>query len=179
MPATEFGRAIVRILAVSGSLQARSSNARVLEAARRQAPEGVQVVLSTSVGEMPHFNPDCEADGPMGGAVAEFRAELAAADAVLIATPEYAHALPGSLKNALDWIVGSGEFYGKRVAVISAAPSPDRGINAREMLERTLRAQGAVVVSSATIQVTHLESDGLGPATVAAVHAVLDSLIAR
>ena len=136
-------------------------------------------MLSTSVGDVPHFNPDCEADGPMGGAVAKLRAELAAADAVLIATPEYAHALPGSLKNALDWIVGSGELYGKRVAVISAAPSPDRGINAREMLERTLHAQGAVVVSSATVQVTHLESDELGPETVAAVKAVLNALIDR
>lgn len=142
----------MRILAISGRLQARSSNTRLLEAARSLAPAGSEIVIFSSVGDVPHFNPDLEEHGPDGGAVAELRAALAAADAVLIATPEYAHALPGSLKNALDWIVGSGELYAKRVAIISAAPSANRGVNAREMLERTLPAQGSVVVSSSTIQ---------------------------
>ena len=100
-----------------------------------------------------------DVDAPAGGPVAAFRAEIGAADAVLIATPEYAHALPGALKDALDWVVGSGELYGKRVAVVSAAPRRERGTNAREMLERTLRAQGADVVSNQTV----LVPKGSGP----------------
>ena len=163
----------MRILTICGSLQARSSNSRLLDASRDGAPEGVEVAASTSVGEMPHFNPDI--DG--GPAVAALRREIGAADAILIANPDYAHALPGSLKNALDWIVGSGELYEKPVAVISAAPHADRGRNAREMLERTLRAQGSVVVSSSTIQVLAAESDGLSAATRATVHAVIGQLI--
>jgi NAD(P)H-dependent FMN reductase len=137
------------ILAICGSLNDGSSNARLLDLVRSLAPDGVDVVRSTSVEALPHFRPDVEA--PDGGPVARFRAEIGAADAVLIATPEYAHALPGALKDALDWVVGSGELYGKRVGVLSAAPAPERGTNAREMLERTLRAQGAEVLVNETV----------------------------
>jgi DNA-binding Lrp family transcriptional regulator/NAD(P)H-dependent FMN reductase len=137
------------ILAICGSLNDGSSNARLLDLVRSLAPDGVDVVRSTSVEALPHFRPDVEA--PDGGPVARFRAEIGTADAVLIATPEYAHALPGALKDALDWLVGSGELYGKRVGVLSAAPAPERGTNAREMLERTLRAQGAEVLVNETV----------------------------
>ena len=140
------------------------------------APSEVEVVIFGSVGDVPHFNPDLPE--PQGGAVAELRAELAGADAVLVATPEYAHGMPGSLKNALDWIVGSGELYGKPVAILSAAPGPERGANAREMLERTLSAQGAVVAVSATIHVKASEREALGPEPRAAVEAALSVLIA-
>lgn len=76
-----------------------------------------------------------------------------AADAVLIASPEYAFGVPGALKDALDWLVGSGDLYEKPVAVLSAAPSAERGANARADLERTLGGQGARVIASATIVV--------------------------
>ena len=137
------------ILGICGSLNAGSANARLLDLATELAPAGVAVVRSTSVEDLPHFRPDVEA--PPDGPVARFRAEIGAADGVVIATPEYAHALPGALKDALDWVVGSGELYGRRVAILSAAPAPERGANAREMLERTLRAQGAHVVLSETL----------------------------
>jgi len=165
----------MRILAISGSLQQRSSNTRFLEAARTVAPDGVEVVLSRSVGEIPHFRPD--GSEPVDDAVAELRRELAAADAVLIATPEYAHAIPGSLKNALDWIVGSGELYAMPVAIVSAAPSPERGKNAREMLERTLRAQGAEIVSSTNVQISPREIEDLDLGTAAAAPAALDGMV--
>jgi NAD(P)H-dependent FMN reductase len=139
------------ILAISGSLNEGSANTWLLERAGELATDGAVVVPSVSVGDVPPFRPDV--DAPVAGPVGQLRTQIEAADAVLIATPEYAHALPGALKNALDWIVGSGELYGRRVAIVSAAPSPDRGANAREMLERTLRAQGAEVVWSSTVQV--------------------------
>lgn len=167
----------MRVLAISGSLQAGSSNTRLLETARDAAPPGVEVVMFRSVGNMPHFT--ANHDGSMDDAVQELRSGLALADAVLIATPEYAHALPGSLKNALDWIVGSGELYEKPVGVLSAAPSADRGGNAREMLERTLRAQGAVVVFSATVQFSSHERESLSDQTRLAARQALDDLIAH
>ena len=71
----------------------------------------------------------------------------------MIATPEYAHGLPGSLKNLLDWMVGTGDLYEKRVVIASAAPAEERGRYARDDLERTLRAQGAQILASKTIAV--------------------------
>src|SRR6266513_1836631 len=140
----------VRILGVSGSLQSSSANTAVLRVARVRAPEGVDVVLFDALAEIPPFNPETE---PVPVQIDAFRSLVRAANGVLFATPEYAHGLPGVLKNALDWLVGSGELYGKRVAVLSAAPSSERGAHARADLERTLRAQGADVLASATIAV--------------------------
>jgi NAD(P)H-dependent FMN reductase len=139
----------MRIFAISGSLQAGSSNTRFVEAARDLAPAGVEVDVFESVGALPHFNPDLVAPG----AVTDFRERIVAADGVLIASPEYAHEMPGSLKNALDWLVGTGELYGKRVAIVVVSPRPNGGGYAREAIERTLHAQGSEIVRSTTVGV--------------------------
>ncbi len=73
------------------------------------------------------------------------------ADGLLIATPEYAGGMPGSLKNALDWLVGTGELYDQPVAILSAAPSPERGQHARRWVEDVVRMQGGHVVDSFTV----------------------------
>ena len=173
----------VRILAVSGSLQARSSNRALLRTARRVAPAGVELVDSISVGDIPPFNPDVERDGPAPAVVSAWRRQVAAAEGgVLFASPEYAHSLPGSLKNALDWLVGSGELYGRRVAVLCGSPRPGGGAKGRAALEQTLRAQGAVVVVSATVGVVaadRLAEELWDPAAVEAVLAALGALTAR
>ncbi len=137
----------MRIFAVSGSLQSGSSNTRFLAAARALAPEGTEVDVYESVGALPHFNPDLIEPR----AVADFRERIAASDGVLIASPEYAHEMPGSLKNALDWVVGTGELYAKRVAVVIVSPRPNGGTYAREAIERTLGAQGSEIVLSTTL----------------------------
>lgn len=172
----------MRVLAVSGSLQARSSNSALLRTARRVAPTGIEVVGSVPVGDVPAFNPDLERDGSAPAAVVEWRAQVAAADGVMIASPEYAHSLPGSLKNALDWLVGSGELYGKRVAVLCGSPRPNGGVLGREALEQTLRAQGAVIVVSATVGLVAADKGAeelRDPAAVDAVLAALDALRVR
>jgi len=171
----------VRILAISGSLQAASSNAALLEAAATLAPDGVEVVRSVSPGDLPHFNPDLEADGaPAPTAVAELRRQLDQADAVLIATPEYAHSLPGSLKDALDWMVGSGHLYAKPVAIVAGSPREDGAGRGRAALEQTLRAQGSEIVASRTIALSPQErADGqIGTAARAALVEILDALTA-
>jgi NAD(P)H-dependent FMN reductase len=92
----------------------------LLRAGARVAPPGVIVNLCRSVNHLPHFNPDLNRD-PGPGAVVTFRAHVRAADALLICSPEYAHGVPGTLKNALDWLVGSGEVVNKPVALIQTS----------------------------------------------------------
>jgi hypothetical protein len=111
----------MRIVALSGSLQERSSNAALLGAAQSLAPKDMTVVISDAVSRVPLFNPDLE-EPPQPVALDRFRREVGTADAVLIASPEYAHGVPGALKNALDWLVGSGELYAKPVAIIAGSP---------------------------------------------------------
>jgi len=138
----------MHVLAISGSLARNSANSRLL----RQiavASDGVEVRIWDALGQLPYFSPDAEADDH----VHALREAIAAADSVWIATPEYAGGMPGSLKNALDWLVGSGELYGKRVVVLSAAPSDQRGANARRWVEEVVRMQGAAVLASFTVAV--------------------------
>src|SRR5690242_8113630 len=123
---------MLRVLGVSGSLQAGSTNTALLRVARERAHKGVDVVLYERLAEIPPFSPDIE---PVPAAVSEWRALVSSADAVLFATPEYAHGLPGVLKNALDWLVGSGGLYEKRVAILSAEPHAARAVYARADLE--------------------------------------------
>ena len=73
---------------------------------------------------LPHFNPEIEATG-VPESVTRWRRALAESDAVLIASPEYGFSLPGALKNAIDWVIGSGELEGKVVAITAAVPRPN------------------------------------------------------
>ena len=142
----------MHILAVSGSLSAESSNSALLQLVRQHAAPPNRVELFDALDDIPNFSPDRDQQ-PAPDAVAALRASVRGADAVLLATPEYAGGMPGVLKNALDWLVGSGELYGKPVVVVSAAPSVERGGNARASLELTLTMQGARVCDSFTIPV--------------------------
>ncbi len=170
----------MRILALSGSLQARSSNKAVLATAHRIVPDGVDLVDAVSVGDVAHFNPDLDRDGATPAGVTALRAQVGAADGVLIASPEYAYSLSGVLKNALDWLVGTGELYEKPVAVLCASPRPAGGAQGREALERTLGAQGARVVASATVGLVAADKGAdevRDPAAVQAIAAALDALV--
>ncbi len=138
----------MRLLAISGSLRTSSSNTALLRAAAMLAPEGVVVVLFEGLGDLPHFNPDLE-DAPIP-AVLDWRARLREADGVLISSPEYAHGVPGILKNALDWVVGSGELVFKPVALLNASP---RSTHAQTSLIETLTVMTAALVPGASIAV--------------------------
>lgn len=145
-----FYDASMMIVAISGSLRAGSSNAALLRAAAALAPAGMDVVLYEDMGSLPHFNPDLDGIGDVPPpAVAAFRALLAAADGVLLSSPEYAHGVPGSLKNALDWIVSSGELVDKPVVLINASPSG--GEFAQASLLEILRTMSAQVLVEASL----------------------------
>ena len=96
----------MRLLLVSGSTRRCSTNTAALRALRDLAPAGVHATLYDGLADLPAFDPDQDQQAP--SAVGQLRAQLAAADAVVFSTPEYAGTLPGSFKNLLDWTVGSG-----------------------------------------------------------------------
>ncbi len=138
-----------RILAISGSLRARSSNTEVLRAAATLAPAGVEVALFAGLASLPHFNPDLDAEGAvLPPPVQEFRAQVAAADALLVCSPEYAHGVPGALKNALDWLVSGSEIVNKPVGLVNASP---RSTYAQASLAETLRTMSTVLVPGAMV----------------------------
>jgi len=141
----------MRILAISGSLRTGSSNTNLLRAAAELAPEGVAVVLYTGMGDLPPFNPDVEEAGTPIAAVDDFRAQLTAAAAVAICSPEYVHGVPGVLKNALDWVVGSGELVDKPLALINASP---RSEYAYAQLTEILTTMSAKLIPEACINVS-------------------------
>jgi NAD(P)H-dependent FMN reductase len=110
---------VISILAISGSLRTGSANSAVVAAAEQLALQDVAVFVFEGLETLPPFNPDREAEMP--AAVQAWRDALQTSDAVLISSPEYAHGVPGVLKNALDWVVGTGEFMHKPVALVNAS----------------------------------------------------------
>ncbi len=137
---------MIRILAISGSLRAASSNTVLLRAAAALVPPAVTITLFEGLGGLPHFNPDL--DGPRAPLpVLAFRAQLAAADGLLISSPEYAHGVPGTLKNALDWLVSGPEIIAMPVALLNASPRSTQGQTA---LAEILATMSTVLIPEAS-----------------------------
>lgn len=136
----------MNILAISGSLRAVSINSALLRAATRLAPPDMSIALYRELGELPLFNPDIEATEP--AAVVRLRSKIITADAVLIASPEYAHGVTGVLKNALDWMVGNEAFVNKPVALLNASPM---SIHAPASLKEIITVMSARIVEEASI----------------------------
>ena len=142
----------MRLLAISGSLSKASSNTALLRAASTLAPEGIEVVLYEGLAKLPHFNPDLDDfDGVnTPPEVIDFRFHLDASDGVLISNPEYAHGVPGAMKNALDWVVSSGEIYEKPIALLNASMG---ATHAHASLMETLATADADIVQEASVRV--------------------------
>ena len=151
----------VRVLAISGSLRRASSNSALVGAAARLAPDTVETSIYRGLAGLPPFNPDLDGD-PAPEAVTSFRARLQACDAVLISSPEYAHGVPGVVKNALDWVVGSGELVYKPIALINASA---RAKHAWASLAETLAVMSAQVILDASITLSldgrRLDTNGI------------------
>jgi chromate reductase len=155
----------IRVLLVSGSLRGRSTNTAALRTAATLGIPGVEGVLYEGVSGLPHFNPDDDRD-PLPGAVADVRPRIRTADAVVLSTPEYAGALPGSFKNLLDWTIGDdhpGSIYQKPIAWLNV--SAHGAVNAHESLRKVLRYASAEIIEEACteVSVTHsmVDDDGL------------------
>ena len=109
----------MNILAISGSLRSASKNTKLLHALAALDPS---ITLYENIGELPHFNSDVD-DAGAPQAVLDYREQLRAADLIVISSPEYAHGVPGVMKNALDWVVGSGELMDKPIVLINVSPA--------------------------------------------------------
>jgi chromate reductase len=166
----------VQLLLVSGSLQRVSANRALLAVAARCAEADARVAWFDGIAEIPHFNTDLADDLEP---VVAWRRAIGRADGVLIASPEYAHSLPGSLKNALDWLVGTGELYEKPVGLMSAGLSG--GQRALDALTQTLSAQGARVVGRLEVAGVRPKQDADGnivdPGTIAQTCALVTDLV--
>jgi chromate reductase, NAD(P)H dehydrogenase (quinone) len=150
----------MRLLLVSGSTRGASTNSAALRTARELLSDSTEVALYEDLAELPHFNPDGDAEGAPPPAVAALRAQIAHADAVIFCTPEYAGTLPGSFKNLLDWTVGGGEMDGKPAAWINVA-APGRGTGADATLRTVLGYVNASLPPSAGLRV-HVPHGALG-----------------
>ena len=156
---------MLHLLTVAGSLRAGSSNATLLAAVAQVAPANLTVAPYRALGSLPAFNPDREeAAVRLPSAVTRWKAALAAADMLLFSTPEYAHGIPGALKNALDWVVGSGELVGKPVGVINLSAASQFAF---PQLIEVLTVMSANVVRDATV-VLDLPRRGVDAAQLAA-----------
>ena len=134
----------IRLLALSGSLRRPSYNTAILTALAELVPASVRVELA-GLGQLPLFNPDEEGLHPQ---VVALEAQIAAADGLLIASPEYAHGISGVLKNALDWLVGGYGFVDKPIALFNTSP---RASHAQAALREVLITMSGQIVDSACV----------------------------
>jgi chromate reductase len=135
----------VRVLAISGSLRRDSHNTRLLRAAALALPPGVELDLYEGLAALPPYSEDTDVV-PAPAAVEDLRARVAAADALLIATPEYNASIPGVLKNAIDWAsrpFPHNALRGKPVAVIGASTGLFGAVWAQAELRKVLHHAGA------------------------------------
>lgn len=173
----------MEIFAVSGSLRPQSTVTALLRAAVALLPEGDHAEIHPSLAELPFFDPAIEPDDAPD-VVQEFRARVEAADAFVVAAPEYAAGMPGVLKNALEWLVGSGEVYEKPTAVLTASPNPGGGARSRSWTVETLTIMSADMPGDAVLGVPLVRSvmaDGVlnDEATIARLRAMWDALRAK
>jgi chromate reductase len=140
----------MRVLGISGSLRRESHNSALLRAAAERLPAGVELVPYERLAEIPPYDEDVEGrDVPEP--VGELREAIRDADAVLIATPEYNHSIPGQLKNALDWAsrpAGESALSGKPAAAIGASTGMFGAVWAQAELRKVLGAMGGRVVEA-------------------------------
>ncbi len=139
----------IYLLGISGSLRKHSSNTTLLRAAQHLTSKGVELILYKDLAALPHFNPDIE-ESTLPLSVSKLRHHIQKADGLIISTPEYAHGVPGSLKNALDWLVGGSEFVDKPVALLNAS---SRSLYAQTSLIETLKTMSGDVVEEACVTI--------------------------
>jgi chromate reductase, NAD(P)H dehydrogenase (quinone) len=132
----------MRVLAISGSLRSQSTNTSLTRALQLLSGPDLELVVYEDLNQIPPFNPDLEATREFY-AVNQFRRAVKDSDVVLFSTPEYAHGIPGVLKNALDWIVGTGELSEKPVVLVNAS---SRGVFAQAALREVLATMNATVL---------------------------------
>ena len=129
-----------KIIAVSGSTRKNSSNFKILKFIFEHINNRYEVEIFEDLESIPHFNPDLDTENPPEE-VTIFRNKILAADGVIICTPEYVFSLPGSLKNALEWCVSTTVFSNKKVGLITASASGEKGHEQLSLIMKTIEAK--------------------------------------
>jgi len=129
-----------KIIAVSGSTRKNSSNFKILKFISEHINNRYEVEIFEDLESIPHFNPDLDTENPPEE-VTIFRNKILAADGVIICTPEYVFSLPGSLKNALEWCVSTTVFSNKKVGLITASASGEKGYEQLSLIMKTIEAK--------------------------------------
>jgi len=169
----------MKILAISGSLRSQSTNRSLLLATQNVAPAGLEIEIFDDLSVLPFFNPDLDTDNPPA-AIVRFRSAIHHAQALIISTPEYAHGIPGVLKNALDWLVRDPNFEGKAVGLIYG--SATEASHAHQSLLEILKTMSAKVIPEAVVSIqsarTKIDSSGriLNPQVEAELQKFLQTL---
>ena len=140
-----------KILAISGSIRKNSSSLAVIDEVASLLPSNIHLELFDALADIPAF--DGRDEDPES--VKIFKSKIKEADGVLICTPEYAFGVPGALKNALDWTVGSSDFYDKPVALITASSQGEKG---HESLQHTLKAISAKLHPDTTLLISFIRA---------------------
>jgi chromate reductase len=132
--------AVKNILAISGSLRAHSTNLTIIENIAERFAGRIHVTIYQGLASLPHFNPDLERETPPAP-VAELRRQIRESDGVLVCTPEYVFSIPGALKNALEWTVGTSDFAGKPTALITASSLGEKTHESLFLVLKTIEAR--------------------------------------
>ena len=141
----------IKILAIPGSLRKDSSSYALLKVISEMMPQNISFEIYQGIGTLPHFN---DAENPDENVI-DFKRKIAEAQGVLICTPEYAFGVPGSLKNALDWTVSSGEFVDKPVSLITASSQGER---CHEAMQYILTAISAKLNPATTLLISFIRA---------------------
>lgn len=148
----------MRVLGIAGSLRDQSYNLRLIEAAGDAAPEAMEIV-PYDIDDVPLYDADVEKEGDPEP-VERFKEAIESADALLIATPEYQHGVPGVLKNALDWASrppGGSPITGKPAAIMGASPGFTGTARAQEELRQILVYNDCPMVNEPEVLVGHVD----------------------
>jgi chromate reductase len=129
-----------KVLAISGSTRENSTNHRLIKEISELSKEIFDVQLYKGISSLPHFNPDKNKEN-VAKEIADFREQLKGSDGVIICTPEYAHGVPGTLKNAIDWTVGTSDFSHKPTLLITASTDGKYGHHALLETLRVIEAE--------------------------------------
>ncbi|TPL38809.1 NADPH-dependent FMN reductase [Mesorhizobium sp. B2-4-6] len=153
---------MIEIIAISGSLRAASTNSALVAALAANAPANCRLKVYDGLGRLPIFNPDDEGERTPPDAARLIEA-VTRADAVIVSCPEYAHGVPGGMKNALDWLVSRDAAVGKPAMLVHASP---RSLYARAALAEIMRTMSFAMYEEGMLEIALL---GKKPAEMEAI----------
>ena len=167
------------ILAISGSLRAKSTNLIIIENIAEMFSGKINVTIYDGLARLPHFNPDLEINAPLPE-VADFRRQIKESDGVLICTPEYVFSIPGALKNALEWTVGTSDFADVPVALITASSLGEKTHESLFLVLKTIEAKisddTALLISGARTKINSMGKLSDAP-TIEAINLLIESFL--